>query len=190
MNLGAQNEFPVTPQKTDDANVLGAKKEEAILRGEMKFTFFAEESAQSGPQKPSFVVEADTSLLNNDVVLLENATATIYGPKGDETHLYAPRCRLVDQSRAGKGATPENDERADRVYLEGGVRLETKTMVIEVEDLEWDNKNRMAWSDKPVNIQGDQLQLRASGMKLYPDKDSLVLNNTEAVYRITKGEKP
>ncbi|HIJ73147.1 MAG TPA: LPS export ABC transporter periplasmic protein LptC [Candidatus Hydrogenedentes bacterium] len=163
-----------TAQANTDNGYDGAVK----LTGDMEIQFFSEELTGGEAKRPTFEVTAKGKLLEGDVLLFENALAVFYGPDGKETHTSAPRCRV--------------DRNEKLAYLEGGVRLETGTMTVELEDLLWDNEKGEATTDKPVTLtkDGGETHLEAVGMTLIPKEEKLVFRGLSFLHRPPKGNEP
>lgn len=103
----------------------------------------------------------------------ENARAVIYGAADHE--------EIVIEAERGSF---EQDRRA---LLEGDIRLTAGTLRMHLRDIEWARPEAdtlgMAHSDSPVIIDDPELQLNATGLRLFPDTQTFELDNVSGVLR-------
>ncbi len=117
--------------------------------------------------RPRFEVrDTEVSLGADGEAHFENAHAIIYARDGAETHLYAGEGRL--------------DEARGLALLSGGVRMEQGPRQVELEEVEWNNDERVAQSDKPVTLRDGETEVVAASMEFHPDTKMLILRDFKA----------
>lgn len=147
-------------------------KETASVRG-LDFRLYEEGGVLGEVRRPSFWLHANHGTQMGDGVWnLEEVRVVIYGAEAGKAVL-----------EAGTGHyTPT--EGSERAYLSGGVVLTTATQRIELADVEWNNSEGRALSDKPLTIDGEKMQGTASAMEFMPKTGELNLKKGKLRWRV------
>lgn len=126
--------------------------------------------------KPTFRVQAGSgSMQGQGVWRFEDAHAVIYA------HKEGTEDMLLDAARG-------RFEQDLGAFLEGGLTARIGTMRLELEDLEWVNKEQEARSDKPVQMVDGKTHLTGDTIRLYPSKRTFVLTHAKGVIQFDKEE--
>lgn len=139
--------------------------------GQVDLAFYAEQAGDA-PQKPSFKVAAHrTTMLEQGIVSFREAHAVIYGREDELTEIFA-----------GRGTF---DKASQEAALAGGVRLESSGLEVSLEEITWDNAERMARSQKPAVIQQNGTRLQTSTFALLPEENVLNLTDVQGEVALT-----
>jgi lipopolysaccharide export system protein LptC len=127
-------------------------------------------------RKPTFWVHAEVfSLAEENIWSFERARAVIYGREesAPEVTVEARRGRFQESKMA---------------YLKDGVVAHIGEMKIEMTDIEWLNDERLGRTDNPLSITTKDSHLKASSLRLYPDRKELVLTEVAGSMRFERNE--
>ncbi|MFP6583070.1 MAG: LPS export ABC transporter periplasmic protein LptC [Candidatus Hydrogenedentota bacterium] len=132
---------------------------------------YEEMSASAKGQKPTFYVRAVTADGNaNGGWILTQPEAIIYGEDSEDVVLNAESGSLDDESATAT--------------LAGNVQATIGTMAVQLEEILWDNKNRLAYSDKAVTLKGEEMDLEAQGIRIEPKIGTIVLENVTGTFEL------
>lgn len=162
---------PTAPEVTSPSGA------QTVMEARTNLFLYDTESTGGGEQKPRFAVkDAVVSMDENNAWSFTNAQAVIYGKDGTETQL-----------NAGEGFL---DQKGQKAYLKGGVTMKSGTMEIKLEDIEWRNEERRAFSDKPITLRDQGSELTASSLQYDPDAKKLTLTNISGTIQYERSETP
>lgn len=132
---------------------------------------YEEMSASATGQKPTFFVQAATADGNaSDGWQLASPEATIYGEDSEDVTLIA------------QSGSFDND--SETASLAGDVQATIGTMAVQLEEIFWDNKNRLAYSDAAVTLKGDQADLDAQSIRIQPKFGTIELENVTGTFEL------
>lgn len=127
-----------------------------------KLRYFRDVLDSDQPQKPSFELEADRfSMTEDNVYVVEKATAVAYGKDGTETRF-----------EAGGG---EFDDNTKTTKLTGNVVCSMGTQRVEMQDVIWTNETQTAATPNPVVVSDGETKLQAQSMEYNTDTKTLRL---------------
>ena len=156
---------PVTVESPGDG--FDALDEDAFSHGVMTLRFYDDTPSGEMGELPRFELASSRCRYEEgDVWSFQDADAVIRGD-GNDTEM---------RIEAGFGRV---DHRTKHAFMEGGVRLTTGDLTIEMEELTWSNAERVASSEQPVRILQGGTDLEASSMRLYPDESRVVLQEAQ-----------
>ena len=136
---------------------------------EMRFYDTLESTA--GGQAPTFYVQADGASSDADTGWhLVRPNATIYGD--DEQNIVL---------KADSGMF---DDKSETATLAGGVSADLSNMLMTIDSIQYDNRERVAYSDSPVHLEGDIAKLDAESIRIQPKDGSVVLTNVTGNIRL------
>lgn len=138
---------------------------QAIMQGKTSLYLYDADPATGTQGKPRLEIrDTEVSLQQQGekpVWSFKDAHAIIYAEDGTETHL-----------RAGQGYLNEESQEA---VLSGGVTMAMGQKTIRLEDIAW--SNRMAKSDKPIQLRDGESEIDASSLEYNPDTKELILKD-------------
>lgn len=112
---------------------------------------------------PTFWVHAKRGRLEGelDVWSLEEARAIIYRDPEDDLRLEAQQGTF--------------DQTNQVAVLSDGVRATSRDLVVELDDIEWNNEENVAWSDSPARVTSGSNRLTGASVAIYPRDDRIKL---------------
>jgi len=166
---------PPAPDKPGRAPVMD---DQVTMDGRgLDLRLFDNNPTPGGPRKPTFWAHVKVfSQTGQDIWSFEDARAVIYGNSEGSEEI------VLD---AGKGSFQETK----MAYLKDGVVAHVGDMKLDLSDIEWLNDERLARSDNPVAISGNDCSLKASSLRMFPDKKQLILTNVSGTLRMRRNEQ-
>lgn len=154
---------PVPTVRTDDSlDPPPALEDDAFSHGVMTLRFFDDIPSEEMGDLPRFELASSRCRYEEgDIWTFENADAVIRGDGQQEMRIEAGFGRV--------------DHRTKHAFMEGGVRLTTGDLIIEMEELTWSNADRVATTERPLRIMQGDTDLSASAMQMFPDDNIVVL---------------
>lgn len=130
-----------------------------------------------GARKPTIWVHSDEGEISTETSAwtLGRSRAVLYREDGED---------IILQAMSGSF-----DETNETAQLGGGVKVTTGSLAMELEEIEWDNKEGVARSTGPVTITQGRTLLNASSLVLNPDEDTMLLTNGNGRIDLTDGSK-
>lgn len=121
---------------------------------------------------PAFSVHADTGKQMADlgVWALDNAHAIIYRRSEENLDLFSKSMTFDMTNKAAQ--------------LAGGVRLTSGRLVVDVEDMSWDDTARIARSGSVATLNDGMNRITGSSIAIYPDADHLELGGGSATIQL------
>jgi len=163
-------------QPSAEGSEEGSAEDGLVMSGEMEFRLFDMSSLSEGVKKPTLVLRApEYSHTGADTWTLKDAEATIFSEDQQETYIHAAHGEL------------NRDEQFAR--LGGGATINSGTMRITLEEVEWVNEEHLIRSDCPVEIVDDGNVLHAASLRYYPGKKELYLAQVTGELALTRKEK-
>jgi len=161
---GQPGQAPLPPVAVEPpGNTFDALEDDAFSHGIMTLRFYDDAPTGEISELPRFELASSRCRYEEgDVWSFEDADAVIRGNSETEMRIEAGFGRV--------------DHRTKHAFMEGGVRLTTGDLIIEMEELTWSNADRVASSEQPVRILQGGTDLHASSMQLYPDESRVVLH--------------
>ena len=132
-------------------------RDQSAASGVIELLFYDERAFAGQPAEPTLRLTTRVRVVEEGAMSFEQAEAVFTAPDGTRTFLYA-----------GAG---EYDQSAKRVALTGGVRLESGTLRIELQDMLWVNETQTARSEQPATIRDGKTHLQAETFEFYPGGD-------------------
>ncbi|GMU93784.1 MAG: hypothetical protein AMXMBFR4_28420 [Candidatus Hydrogenedentota bacterium] len=143
---------PAAPAASDTVRLSGSK-----------LTFFSDVLESDQPKTPTFEVSAPRlSMIEENIWVLEDATAVAYSADGDQTLFRAGTARFDDNAKAAE--------------LGGGVRISMGTQSVELTDVVWSNTERAARSANPVVVVDGDTRVEAAAMEYQARTKTLLLD--------------
>jgi len=126
-------------------------------------------------EDPTFWVHAESGKsIGESLWSLEGAHAVIYRKSEDNLVL------------AAQSGTFDKDNRS--ASLAGGVRVTTGEMVVNLEDIAWDETQRVARSESTATLSDGANQIVGSSIAIFPDSDRVDLGGGTATIRLAAAE--
>lgn len=144
--------------------------------GSMSLAFFDDALGAANPRPTFEVTSPQCSMMGENVWQILHAQAVIYGQDTTAYRLQAGSARF---DGVAKSAT-----------MQGGVQLDTGTLLMTMEDVTWRNTERIATTDNPVTVTGPGMNLHAQGMRLIRDQEIIELHKVQGSFDLTKEETP
>lgn len=125
-------------------------------------------------RNPTFWVHAESGNLSPDASLweLHIARAVIYRDNEDDLHIEADSGQF--------------DQANQLAYLHDGVKATSGRLVVEIQDLEWDNKARIARSESAAEIRDGTNELSGRPVRIYPREDRMELGAGSGTIRLSQ----
>jgi hypothetical protein len=163
---------PVAPGARQPGDEAAAGADDIVLSGQgFEIIFHAAGYTGEAFEQPSMRIQAAAFELTDDGdYRIVDVNAIIYEQGQPSAVITA--------------AQGEVNEAEGIAYLTGGVTLESGTLWLEMDDVEWQDKAQppQAVSRSPVRLRGAETHLEASGMTLIPSTDTLVLTDVQGVW--------
>ena len=162
---GAQPPVPSlgVESQNDSFNTLD---EDAFSHGVMTLRFYDDIPGDGVSELPRFELTSSRARYEEgDIWTFEDADAIIRGDNESEMRIEAGYGRV--------------DHRTKHAFMEGGVRVTTGDLIIELQVLTWSNAERVATSEQPVRVVQGGTNLQAGSIQMYPDESRVVLYETE-----------
>jgi len=157
-----QPPVPAIVTEPPPGETFDALDDDAFSHGVMTLRFFDDTPSGEVGELPRFELASSRCRYEEgDVWSFEDADAVIRGDRDTEMRIEAGFGRV--------------DHRTKHAFMEGGVRLTTGDLIIDMQELTWSNSERVATTEKPVRIQQGGTDLHASSMQLFPDESRVIL---------------
>ncbi|GMW03476.1 MAG: hypothetical protein AMXMBFR84_46100 [Candidatus Hydrogenedentota bacterium] len=148
---------------------------EVQMRGTgQMFRFYESDADRSEGERPSFEITAPSFVMQDDVVIFENAEATVYA-EGSPSAVFKASEAILNQGE-------------EVATLKGTVEVEMDGQKLAMESMEWKNADRTATSEGTITYSRGETLLNAQGMTYSRDSERLELKNVTGTVRIKEGE--
>lgn len=128
-----------------------------------EFRMYDPLTASADGQTPTFYVRADSATSEaGEGWQMQRPRATIYGEDDQHVNLSAESGVF--------------DEKSQVATLSGGVTSTLSKMKMSLESIHWDNKERLAYSETAVHLEGDIAVLDAEGIEITPGDGTMTLS--------------
>jgi hypothetical protein len=153
---------PLPPPEEDTADAIGSLPASGELSdGGITLSYYGQ-STETGETPPTFtIVSEKLESQENAVYAFKDAKATIFTNDAEDLEIVAASVWLNYAEK--------------RTLMEEGVVVQQGTMRITLSELEWNNEERVAISDKPLTLTDEGRFIEAQSMRYYPDEKRLVL---------------
>lgn len=153
------------PDATDDGPTESiASPEPSLSSGDITMSFYEYGPTAGGEQLPSFTIRAaDFTQGAESTLSFVDADAEIFTEDGVNLRIEAGSATM--------------DETNQRAMMGGGAVIRRGTMVITLENLDWNNEKRLLVSDQPVRIRDGETVIDAAGMEYRVDENRATLKN-------------
>lgn len=152
-----------------------AKDAQVSMSGSMTLRAFRPDMAGGESRGASFEISSPKcSLMEDGRWALTPATAIIYDAKGEPTKFEA--------------GSAEFNEKADTASLRDGVTVDLGPQHVELQDMEWTNKDGTARSKSPLTVTDGETKLSAQGMEYHADSKRLLLNGVTGTVSLEQGK--
>lgn len=161
---------PPLPEVTADTTPQDEPEDTITMSGINLFIHDSKPTVQGVDRKPLFWLHADKYQMEGTMWSVEAARAVIYGQREGSVDvvLDATRGRFEE----GKGA-----------YLKDGVVATMNDITIEMQDVNCvileDESLGEASSDNPVKVRGNDIQLDAGSIRIYPETREMELTDIQ-----------
>jgi len=172
--LGCAEPAPVAEPETKTSEEAVQPSEDAMTMQGIDLYMHKRATSEGVSGKPELWIHAESLTIGDaNTYHFENARAVIYGQEDvEEVVIEANRGSFQQDSNA---------------VLEDEVKMTAGTLRMILSDIQWirpeDESTGAAFSDSPVVIDDPDLQLKASGLRLYPDTQQFELNNVSGMVR-------
>ncbi len=168
-----------TPESSSASTPAGTTrpKEDAqvSMSGSMTLRAFRPDMAGGESRGASFEISSpQCSLMEDGRWALTPATAIIYDLDGQPTKFEA--------------GSAEFDEKADTASLRDGVTVDLGPQHVELQDMEWTNKDGTARSGSPLTVTDGETKLSAQGMEYHADSKTLLLDGVTGTVSLEQRE--
>ena len=151
--------------------------EEGAMAGDMTLRLFDEQAGPEGARHPLFTITSPSFFGHGEGQWgFDEARAVIREPNGDTIEMEAGAGELNQQTR--------------QAVLRDSVTVTARGLRLELEELEWLNDERIARSDKPLEVVVESGRVQAESMELHPAEDRLYLNKVRGSLRLGSLEQP
>ena len=166
-----------SPENAVEDQVALPPDEEGAMAGDMTLRLFDEQAGPEGARHPLFTITSPSFFGHGEGQWgFNDAQATIREPNGD-----------IIEMRAGTG---EVNQQTRQAVLRDSVTVTARGLRLELEELEWLNDERIARSEKPLEVVVESGRVQAESMELHPAEDRLYLNKVRGSLRLGSLEQP